>query len=111
MGLPWQSLGAFMRIMTHPRITTRPLSAVDASGHVRRWLEVPSTWIPPATDRTAAVMTELVERHRVTANLVPDAMLAALAIEHGVSVQSADSDFARFPEVEWVNPLRDAGTA
>jgi uncharacterized protein len=41
----------------------------------------------------------------VTGNLVPDAQLVALAIEHGLVVHSADTDFARFPEVRWINPL------
>ena len=44
-------------------------------------------------------------RHRVTSDLVPDAMLATLALEHGLTVYSADTDFARFPEARWVNPL------
>ena len=43
-------------------------------------------------------------RH-VSGNLVTDAQLAAVALEHGLTVYSADADFARFPEVDWVNPL------
>ena len=42
------------------------------------------------------------------ANLVPDAHLAALAIEHGLAVCSTDGDFARFPELKWINPLRES---
>lgn len=45
-------------------------------------------------------------RRHITGNLVPDAQLAALAIEHGVPLVSADTDFARFDEVRWINPLR-----
>ena len=51
------------------------------------------------------VLEDLVVRHDVRGNLVSDARLAALAIEHGVPVASADTDFARFPEITWVNPL------
>jgi predicted nucleic acid-binding protein len=54
---------------------------------------------------TAAILGELFATSHVTGNLVPDAQLAALAIEHGLVVHSADTDFARFPEVRWVNPL------
>ncbi|MDQ3469254.1 MAG: PIN domain-containing protein [Actinomycetota bacterium] len=105
VGLPWQSLGAFLRIATHPRVTARPLSADGAWSYVRAWLDADPCWIPPTTERTAAIYGELAITHGVTGNLVPDAMLAALAIEHGLGVVSADTDFARFPEVRWSNPL------
>lgn len=105
VGLPWQSLMAFLRIATHPRISVRPLTAVTAQGHVTAWLDAESSWVPPATERTMAVYRDLAVRHHVTGNLVPDAHLAALALEYGVEVVSADTDFARFTEVRWVNPL------
>lgn len=105
VGLPWQTLGAFMRIVTHPRVTTRPLSGEQAWRHVRRWLDADPSWVPPATTRTTSVLEGLIKRHVIRGNLVTDAMLAALAIEHGLTVYSADTDFARFPEVRWVNPL------
>ena len=44
-------------------------------------------------------------RYELRGNLVPDGQLAALAIEHGLAICSADTDFARFREVEWINPL------
>lgn len=105
VGLPWQSIGAFLRIATHPRVSTSPLTAESAQGFVDSWLDAPSTWVPPATVRTAAAYAQLALRHHVVGNLVTDAQLAALALELGVAVVSADSDFARFPEVRWVNPL------
>ncbi len=105
VGLPWQTLGAFVRIATHPRVSTRPLTAAAAQDYVDAWLAAGPVWIPPATDRTAAAYSTLAVRHGVTGNLVPDAQLAALALEYGVVVISADSDFGRFPEVRWVNPL------
>jgi len=105
VGLPWQTIGAFLRIATHPRVTTRPLSSASAWRHVDRWLAADPAWIPPATERTAAVYAELVDNLTVTGNLVPDAMLAALAIEHGLTVMTADTDFVRFPGLRWENPL------
>ncbi|MDE0654264.1 MAG: PIN domain-containing protein [bacterium] len=105
VGIPWQSLGAFLRIGTNPRIYAEPLSAGQAWGCVRAWLDAEPAWIPPATDRTAAILGELVAGHQVAAGLIPDAMLAALAVEHGLVVMSADTDFARFPEARWENPL------
>lgn len=106
VGLPWQSIGAFVRIITHHRVTTAPLSAAEAWACVKEWLDIDVTWVPPASEHTAAILGELLDRHGVTGNLVPDAQLAALAIEHGLVVMSADTDFARFPEVRWENPPR-----
>lgn len=105
VGLPWQTLGAFLRIATHPRVTARPLTADDAQSHVDDWLAAEPVWVPPATERTATVYGQLARRHHVTGNLVSDALLAALALEFGVEVVSADSDFARFVGVRWVNPI------
>jgi len=105
VGLPWQSIGAFLRIITHPRVTTNPLTGAEAWRFVVAWLDADPTWIPPATERTAAVYGELAGARQVTGNLVPDAMLAALALEHGLTVMSTDTDFGRFPGVACVNPL------
>lgn len=105
VGIPWQTIGAFVRIATHPRVTERPLTAERAWGYVTAWLAARPTWVPPASERTVAVLTELGTRLGVTANLVPDAQLAALAIEHGLVVLSADTDFGRFPGLRWENPI------
>lgn len=105
VGIPWQTLGGFQRTITHPRATQKPLSASQAQDIVDGWLAAPPVWVPPATERTASVLAELTRRHHITGNLVPDAQLAALAIENGVAVVSSDTDFARFAEVRWINPL------
>jgi toxin-antitoxin system PIN domain toxin len=105
VGLAWQSLGAFLRIATHPRVTTSPLTAEQAWSFAAAWLDADPTWVPPATDRTARILGDLVARTGATGNLLPDAQLAALALEHGLVVMSADTDFARFTDVRWENPL------
>jgi toxin-antitoxin system PIN domain toxin len=107
VGMPWESLSAFLRISTHPRATTRPLLPADAWRFVEDWLAVDVVWVPVATERHADVLGGLIGRHRVSGNLVPDAHLAALAIEHGLEICSADTDFARFTEVRWRNPIAD----
>lgn len=104
IGLPWQTIGAFLRIVTHPRVTANPLDGAAAWEYVQDWLGQPRVWIPPAGEATAIILGELVTEG-VTGNLIPDAQLAALAIEHGVPVASNDSDFARFPACRWFNPL------
>jgi uncharacterized protein len=105
IGLPGRTIGAFLRIVTHPRVTTNPLDSAAAWGFVSEWLVQPQVWIPPAGERTAQILGRLLA-DGVTGNLIPDAQLAALAIEYGVPVASNDSDFARFPECRWFNPLR-----
>lgn len=105
VGLPWQTLGAFLRIITHPRVTRRPLSGPEAWSFVEDWLAATPAWVPPATERTAAVLGRLQEEAQVAGNLVPDAQFAALAVEHGLTVMTADTDFGRFPSVSWENPL------
>ena len=105
VAIPWQTIGAFLRISTHPRAAAQPLTATDAWARVRDWLAAAPTWVPPATERTAAVLGDLTGRYEITGNLVTDAQLAALAIEHGLTVCSADADFARFEELRWENPL------
>lgn len=105
VGLPWQSLTAFVRITTHPRALDRPLTAAEAWDYVDDWLSCDVAWVPTPTHRHAEVLGHLIRTYDVRGNLVPDAQLAALAIEHGLEIISADSDFARFPEVRWSNPL------
>lgn len=105
VGLPWQSLIAFIRVVSHPRAVTQPRSADEAWTTVETWLEQDVTWIPTPTDRHAEVLGSLIRMHHVRGNLVYDAHLAALAIEHGLKLYSADTDFGRFDELTWENPL------
>jgi toxin-antitoxin system PIN domain toxin len=105
VGLPWQSLASFLRIATHPRAFERPLEPAVAWERVTDWLSCSVAWIPQPGRDHARILGELIVRYEVRGNLLPDAHLAALAIEHGVAVFSADTDFARFTEVRWENPL------
>jgi toxin-antitoxin system PIN domain toxin len=105
VGLPWHSLLAFMRIVTNPRLFRPPTSTSEAWRRVESWLAQPAVWIPQPTERHREVLSGLLI-DEVCADLVPDAHLAALAIEHGLTVCSTDGDFARFQGVRWENPLR-----
>ncbi|MEA2009673.1 MAG: TA system VapC family ribonuclease toxin [Actinomycetota bacterium] len=105
VGFPWHSLTGFVRISTNPRIFGVPLS-VDASlAVVDDWLAQPNATIVHPTHRHAAVLRDLLTPIGVGGDLVPDAHLAALAVEHNATLHSADSDFARFPALKWYNPL------
>jgi toxin-antitoxin system PIN domain toxin len=106
VGLPWQSVAAFLRIATHPRVFPQPLAPATAYDRVTDWLSTPVTWIPQPGPEHHRILGELITAYNVGGNLIPDAMLAALAIEHGLTLYSADTDFARFNELRWENPLQ-----
>jgi uncharacterized protein len=95
----------FLRLVTNARVFERPESIAQAWQQVRDWLACDSVWIPQPTERHVAVLDEPLSQHGVHANLVPDAHLAALAIEHGLTLCSTDGDFARFSNLRWLNPL------
>lgn len=105
VGLPWQSIGAFLRLATHPRVFGDPLTPDQAWARASDWLASEVAWIPAPGPRHHEVLGDLLTRHQIRGNLVPDAQLAALALEHGLVVCSADSDFARFGDVRWENPV------
>jgi toxin-antitoxin system PIN domain toxin len=107
VGLPWGALLAFLRLSANPRVLSRPMPLRDATAVVRAWLELPVTWTPEPTERHAATLAALLEPESKP-DLVPDAHLAALAIEHGLTLCSTDRDFARFSGLRWTNPLRAA---
>jgi toxin-antitoxin system PIN domain toxin len=106
VGLPWASLLGFLRVATHPRAFARPLNMSDAWGQVTAWLAADPSWLPAPTDRHADILSTLLAEPGVYGNLVSDAHLAALAIEHGLILCSTDGDFARFPGLRWENPIK-----
>ena len=105
VGLPWPTLTAFLRISTHPRAARNPLTPGEAWDLIEDWLAAGAAWIPQPGPRHAEVFRQLTVGASLRGNLVSDAHLAALAIEHGVGICSADSDFARFASLEWINPV------
>jgi toxin-antitoxin system PIN domain toxin len=105
VGLPWPSLLAFARLVSNPRIFERPISIVDAWTQVEEWLDCPVVWSPAPNEHHRDVVRGLIPAVGNRPNLIPDAHLAALAIEHGLTLCSTDGDFARFPGLSWENPL------
>lgn len=104
VGIPWQSLWAFVRIATNPRALTRPLTPGEAWSYVEDWLQAPATWTPGPGRGHSEILGALLVDKDLRTGLVSDAVLAAICLEHGLSIVSADSDFARFPEIIWLNP-------
>jgi len=106
VGLPWPSLLAFLRLVTNPRVFGKPEPLAEARRRVTDWLDRPVVWIPQPTERHREILENMLVRGGVQGNLVPDAHLAALAIEHGLVLCSTDRDFTRFPDLRWRNPLQ-----
>jgi toxin-antitoxin system PIN domain toxin len=105
VGFAWTVLLGFARISTNPQIYRHPLSSPEALDLIDGWLAQPVAKVVEPTVRHAAVLRELLEPLGVGGNLVSDAHLAALAIEHGAELCSRDNDFARFSGLRWVDPL------
>lgn len=105
VGFPWQTVVAFMRIVTNPRAFAEPLAPDAAWQQVEEWLAAPRAWVPQPTTAYGEVFGRLVGDGKIRGPLMTDAALAALAIDHGVAVVSTDADFARFSGLRWIDPL------
>jgi uncharacterized protein len=105
--LCWPVIDAFIRIGTNPRIFEHPLLIAPAISRVQSWLDQPCTRLIQPTERHWVVYQEMLTAGQASGNLVPDAHLAALALEHGCTLYSSDSDFTLFPRLKCKNPLRN----
>jgi len=101
----WVVLLAFVRLSTNPHVFQRPLSPDRALDVVDRWLGQASVVILHPGDRHSAILRQLLGPLGTAGNLVNDAHLAALAVEHGAELNSCDSDLSRFSGLRWINPL------
>jgi uncharacterized protein len=103
--LAWVTILAFLRISTNPRILANPLLTSEAVANVNEWLAYPSVAILNPGERHWSILTKLMADSQVRGPLVTDAHLAALAIEHGAQVCTADKDFTRFAGLRLINLL------
>jgi toxin-antitoxin system PIN domain toxin len=106
VGLPWAVLLGYLRLMTSRSVLQNPLSADEALGHIRSWLERPQVQILQPGSHHLDVMENLMRASGASGSLTTDVHLAALAIEHQAELHSNDADFSRFPGLRWNNPLR-----
>jgi uncharacterized protein len=104
--LCWTVLSAFIRIGTNPRVFENPLSLEQALSRIQSWFDQPCTRIIQPTEQHWNKFQQMLNNGQAVANLVTDAQIAALALEHGCMVATTDADFARFPKLKWINPLR-----
>jgi toxin-antitoxin system PIN domain toxin len=105
--LCWTVLSAFIRIGTNPRVFESPLSLEQSLDRIQSWIDQPCTRIIRPTERHWTIFQQVLKDGQAVANLVTDAHIAALALEHGCTVASTDADFARFSKLKWINPLKN----
>jgi uncharacterized protein len=105
VGLPWATSLSFARIASNPRVFQAPLSVGRAWKQVEFWLAQKNVFVPEPGERHADILGKWMGHIVKTAKAVPDAHLAALAVEHGLLLCSADRDFAKYPGLRWLNPL------
>jgi toxin-antitoxin system PIN domain toxin len=105
VGFAWSVLLAFLRLSTRAQLFTNPLGPAEAFDVIESWLAQPCALVLHPTERHLAILRGLIEPVGTGGNLTTDAHLAALAIEYGGELCSADNDFARFRGLRWTNPL------
>ena len=103
--IPWPCVYEFLRVVTHPRVFSPPVPLAIALHDLNQILASPTLVLLSETAQHGDVMAGVVRESGVTGNLVHDAHIAALCIEHGVSeLLTGDRDFSRFP-VRVTNPF------
>ncbi|GJL62639.1 MAG: ribonuclease VapC37 [Nitrospirales bacterium] len=105
--LTWLTVWAFLRISTNPRVFEFPFSIQEAEGIVTTWLEHPLIGILEPGDQHWMILQTCMKEGQTHGPLVMDAVLAAIALEHGAVLYTTDQDFSRFPKLKWINPLQD----
>ena len=106
VGLPWQTVSAFLRVLTNPRLPKPRWAASEIASVVDSWLEQPNVRLLAPGEGHWHLFRRMILQGQAAGNLVTDAQLAALTIEHGGILYTSDQDFARFPGLRWTNPLR-----
>ncbi len=103
----WSVLLAVLRLTTNARLFEHPLPVADALDIVDAWVAQPTATVIGPTERHAGVLRELLDSSGAAGNLTSDAHLAAMCIEHGATLCSADRDFGRWSGLRCVNPIAD----
>lgn len=104
-GLSWQVITAFLRISTNPKAFPQPFDLQEAIEIVGEWLALPNLEILTPTVNHWAIFQSLIIEGQTKAAMMMDAHLAALAIEHGATLATTDSDFQRFSGLKTINPI------
>jgi uncharacterized protein len=105
VGLPWQTLSAFMRIVTNPRLTGKRFTPAEVVEIVDQWVKQPNVRLLGPGDNHWSFLRQMIADGQVRGPLITDAQLAALTVEHGGVLHTTDRDFSRFPGLRWKNPI------
>ena len=105
VGLPWQSVSAFLRVITNRRLPGMRVSLEQAVQVVDEWLQQPNVQVLVPPDQHWSVLRQMILEGRASGPLVSDAEIAAITIEQGAVLHTTDRDFARFPGLRWKNPI------
>jgi len=108
-GISPHVLASVIRVTTHPRVFARPSRVADAIKYTSLLLDQPNCQVVQPGPRHWAIFTRLCQTANAYGNLVPDAWLAALAIESGCEWITEDRDYSRFEGLEWRTPLAGRG--
>ena len=104
--IPWPCIYEFLRVVTHARVFNPPTPLAEALEDVESLLESPSLVLLSEARGHASHLIKLTLSADARGNLVHDAHIAALILQHGVSeLLTCDRDFARFPGVRWRDPF------
>jgi toxin-antitoxin system PIN domain toxin len=104
VAFPWVVQLAFLRLATNSQAFRKPLSVAEAAAIVTSWMSSRSAVVIEPTTRHLPLLGGLLAGSGTAGNLVTDAHLAALALEHDATVVSFDRDFGRFEGVRWRLP-------
>lgn len=105
VGIPWQTVAAFFRVVTNVRLPGQRFTTEEAAHLVDQWMEQPNVKFLGPGDEHWILLRRMLIEGQARGPLGSDAQLAALALEHGGVLYSTDRDFARFPGLRWSNPL------
>jgi len=105
VGLPWQTVSAFMRIVTNPRLTGKRFTPAEVVEIVHEWVNQPNVRLLGPGDDHWNFLRQMMVDGQARGPLVTDAQLAALTIEYGGVLHTTDRDFSRFPGLRWKNPI------
>lgn len=105
IGLAWVVLLGFLRLATNPRVFPRPLAPDAAAARIDTWLALDNVRVVHEKDNHWEILKPLIHGAGAAGNLTTDMHLAALAVSHDAVLVSCDTDFARFRELRWENPL------
>ena len=110
VGIPWQTAGAFLRIITNSKLPGQRVTLDRAVEVVDLWMEQPNVRMLTPGESHWPILRQMMTEGQARGPLLTDAQLAALTIEHGGVLHTTDRDFARFPGLRWTNPLAGSGS-